>query len=273
MARVLSWLYIGDCLDAQEFQFERILNLGEPIENFEYDGIKNKHFQMSDYGATDFSDPNFLECVKWLNDSQNESQKENKNKTLVHCTHGINRSATFILYFLMTCKNMTLKDALKLLTSKRKECRPNNMYINKLIALEKNPSISFEDILYIYPNYQMRNERDKLLEEMNFSHLDIDLTGFKKYRGFDGPNIMMNHLKCLAINIRKFSKKDEHFQPWLNKIVQNLRLEYSDINENPCISVIEYDTLKIVINPKYARSERLSGLDLFEMFEDFKNST
>lgn len=270
MKQVLTWLYIGNSLHARQhhIEFERILNLGEPIDKFEYNGIKQKHFQMSDYGTTDFTDPEFLNCIKWLNEIS-----QNQEKTLVHCTHGINRSATFILYFLMTCKNMNLKDAFELLTSKRKECRPNNLYINKLIALEgKNPSISFEDILYIYPNYEMKNQRDQLLKEMGFSYLDIDIAGFKKYRGFDGPNIMMNHLICLAKHVRKFSQKDENFKPWLNENAKNIRLEYSNeysnINEKPCISLIEEETLKIVINPKYARSERLTGIDLFDIFKN-----
>ena len=68
MKQVLSWLYIGNSLHAQQHhrEFEKILNLGELNENIR--SLSNyRHFQMCDHGTTDFSNEEFLNCIEWLN--------------------------------------------------------------------------------------------------------------------------------------------------------------------------------------------------------------
>ena len=56
---------------------------------------------------------------------------------LVHCQAGISRSATYVIYYLMKVKGMTLKDAYEHTKGKRYNIGPNVGFMSQLVELEK----------------------------------------------------------------------------------------------------------------------------------------
>merc|ERR1712060_621334 len=64
-----------------------------------------------------------------------ESQKAG-NKLFVHCQLGQNRSASFVIGFLMKSKNLSLYEAYTLLKEKRELIHPHKKYIKQLRQLD-----------------------------------------------------------------------------------------------------------------------------------------
>lgn len=79
----------------------------------------------------------------------NKAMSENVG-VLVHCQAGISRSATFIIYYLMKVKGMTLKDAYEHTKGKRYNIGPNVGFMRQLVDLEKQlfNSNSMDDKTY-----------------------------------------------------------------------------------------------------------------------------
>ena len=63
--------------------------------------------------------PHFEEAYKFIDDALK------KGNVLVHCAAGISRSTTFVLVYLMKGENMTFKQALDYVKSKRSIVCPN----------------------------------------------------------------------------------------------------------------------------------------------------
>ena len=53
-------------------------------------------------------------------------------KILVHCRHGVSRSASVILAWMMETQSRTLTEASGTLASLRPQCKPNNGFIKQL---------------------------------------------------------------------------------------------------------------------------------------------
>jgi protein-tyrosine phosphatase len=63
-------------------------------------------------------------------------ESSSQGKVLVHCVHGISRSATCVLYCLMRVRGQTLKEAFCGLKSQRSVILPNLGFMRQLIAAE-----------------------------------------------------------------------------------------------------------------------------------------
>ncbi|EQC31134.1 hypothetical protein SDRG_11318 [Saprolegnia diclina VS20] len=61
---------------------------------------------------------------------------ENRMACMVHCSHGMSRSATIVLAYLVKCRNMRLLEALQYLRSLRRVVSPNIGFMQRLLDLE-----------------------------------------------------------------------------------------------------------------------------------------
>ena len=84
----------------------------------------------------DFLEESISNHFETCNDFINCQIKQNKS-VLVHCKMGISRSATIITAYLMKTRNMTLKNALDYVTSKRNYVCPNFGFHLQLHNYEK----------------------------------------------------------------------------------------------------------------------------------------
>jgi atypical dual specificity phosphatase len=58
------------------------------------------------------------------------------NKILVHCTAGVSRSTSVLIYYFMKEKGMTFEEALDMVRSKRNIVNPNKGFVKTLKAVE-----------------------------------------------------------------------------------------------------------------------------------------
>jgi len=144
MTKITDSLYIGSDIDSNNLKLlrrEKITHClsvvarkwnNEKWSAFRrYMGIKDikrKCVPMSDFGNTD--------VVKLLQEKDvlafmEESQKK-KNKLLVHCHLGQNRSPTLVMVFLMKQKNLTFYQSWRVVKKKRLIVQPNKNYIKQL---------------------------------------------------------------------------------------------------------------------------------------------
>lgn len=65
-----------------------------------------------------------------------DKQRE-KGHVLVHCRAGVSRSATIVIAYVMKKKRWTYKEAYEFVLSKRGIIKPNQGFINQLMAWEK----------------------------------------------------------------------------------------------------------------------------------------
>jgi protein-tyrosine phosphatase len=72
------------------------------------------------------------ELFRFINAARNQKQK-----VLVQCEWGINRSVTVTVAYLVKHENMTLRDALILLRDRRPLSRPRDSYVQQLMLLER----------------------------------------------------------------------------------------------------------------------------------------
>jgi len=82
----------------------------------------------------DIPQDNLLANIKNTNKLINNALKKNYN-VLVHCAAGISRSASVIIYYLMTYHNMCYDHAYTYLKSVHPKTRPNTGYQQQLIKI------------------------------------------------------------------------------------------------------------------------------------------
>jgi predicted protein tyrosine phosphatase len=88
-----------------------------------------KHYTVS---VSDMTFENVLENIheicSWI---------DSVDTVLVHCMHGISRSATIVLAYIMLKLNLHFDDATRMVLKKRNYIFPNDGFITQLINLEK----------------------------------------------------------------------------------------------------------------------------------------
>ena len=96
----------------------------------EKNGIELKEMKLRDKSDEDIA-VKFRESGFWI-----RRRLESGGKVMVNCWQGGSRSATVVLAFLLQHKQISLDTALVTLKQKR-DIRPNNGFLNQLIALEE----------------------------------------------------------------------------------------------------------------------------------------
>jgi protein tyrosine phosphatase len=74
----------------------------------------------------------FQESAKWIN----QHIKEGRN-VLVHCHLGVSRSSSIVIAYLMRYQNMSLKQSIEFVKSKRECIQPNPGFMEQLEKYEK----------------------------------------------------------------------------------------------------------------------------------------
>ena len=99
-------------------------------EDYEY---KGGEFENRKYNWT----ANEEQSLKWQPDLEDaarfiEQKIKNGEKVLVHCAKGVSRSASIVIYYLMTRFHMKFDDALAYVKSKRHVVEPNKFFQKEL---------------------------------------------------------------------------------------------------------------------------------------------
>lgn len=58
---------------------------------------------------------------------------DKKESILVHCDHGVSRSASIVIAFVIRCKKISFDDAYKLVKKCRREINPNKSFVKQLV--------------------------------------------------------------------------------------------------------------------------------------------
>jgi len=135
LTQVLSQLYLGTEQDAE--QVEKLIGLGithiiSIVGGGRYKDFYPKHMYIP---LRDNGSSNLLEKLDDSYDFMMESQQSG-NKLFIHCQLGQNRSASFVIGFLMKFRNLSLHEAYTMLKEKRELIHPHKKYIEQLRELD-----------------------------------------------------------------------------------------------------------------------------------------
>jgi len=173
LTQVLSQLYLGNEEDAQ--QAEKLIDLGithviSIVGGGRYKDLYPKHMSvpLRDNGSSDL-----LEELENSYDFTMESQ-EPGNKLFVHCKLGQNRSASFVIGFLMNSMNLSLFEAYSFLKEKRKLIHPHKKYMEQLRQLDLELHKVFSTPSNFLDLVHCSKEEIKIIGE-NFSKHDSEV--------------------------------------------------------------------------------------------------
>lgn len=116
----------------ERYNVTHILNLASCVENFYPEQFQYKYIKIEDYPEAQIL-PHFETAFEFINEGMQSGC------VLVHCNAGVSRSVTVVVAYLMKTKNMSLKQALDLVKTKRPTMCPNEGFQTLLQ--------SYEDIL------------------------------------------------------------------------------------------------------------------------------
>jgi len=190
LTQVLPQLYLGTEHDAE--QAVKLIGLGishviSIVGGGRYKNLYPNHMYipLRDNGSSSL--------LAKLEDSYNfamESQ-EPGNKLFVHCQLGQNRSASYVIGFLMKFKNLSFYEAYTLVKEKRVLIHPHKKYIEQLRRLDKQlhtvystPNnfldialCSKEGIKIMHHNFsKVESEKFKVSQMRNLEENEIDLS-------------------------------------------------------------------------------------------------
>jgi protein-tyrosine phosphatase len=95
----------------------------------EYNGIQYYKFSIIDRDTENIS--------LIMNEVYEIFLRKGSQKMLIHCQHGISRSATCVIFCLMKSRQFTLKQSFQLVKSIRSVALPNVGFMNQLITAER----------------------------------------------------------------------------------------------------------------------------------------
>lgn len=137
---IIDNIYLGDWRDSIDEEKLRansikcILTLNKEYRHneknmdiFDKLGIQQKYIEIYDSVFSTIT-PYLEESVEFI--------KKCSGNVLVHCTAGVSRSASVVIYYLMKEKNMTYDDALYYVRNKRPVVNPNRSFVQQLKELE-----------------------------------------------------------------------------------------------------------------------------------------
>jgi len=173
LTQVLPQLYLGTEEDAQ--QAERLIGLGithiiSIVGGGRYKDLYPKHIYIP---LRDNGSSNLLEKLENSWAFTMESQ-EPGNKLFIHCQLGQNRSASFVIGFLMKSRNLSLYEAYTLVKEKRQLIHPHKKYIEQLRQLD----LKLHKVYSTPKNFldiTVSSTEDLKIMHLNFSKVDSEM--------------------------------------------------------------------------------------------------
>jgi len=136
-SQILDWLYLGGYRNSSNLkeltvrtQIGYILNVSIECQNSFPGEFIYKKYELEDTPAQEIIQ-HFEEASEFL-----EEARKNSKNVLVHCIQGMSRSASFVIAYLLSKHNMTLRQAYDHVFSKRSIIRPNPGFMSQLIKFE-----------------------------------------------------------------------------------------------------------------------------------------
>jgi atypical dual specificity phosphatase len=136
-SQILPFLYLGDYLDARNFEklrklgVTRILNVSDSARNVDEPEIGFCHIPISDYGETHLPAV-FERCFEFISKAKSEGRT-----LLAHCRHGQNRSPAVVIGYLVQLESLSLREAYTLVARARPRIGVHEIYFEQLRELER----------------------------------------------------------------------------------------------------------------------------------------
>jgi protein-tyrosine phosphatase len=141
MIEIIDRLYIGPCSD--RFKKSHMKDIDIIVQCLKDDLEDNNEIEndkiiyvipVDDTSLMDNQQIFINKSTEYLS-SVLEHYKSNK-RIFVHCSQGVQRSASFMCYLLMYINDISLEDAIKLVLSKKPDCFSHGRQINFMEALK-----------------------------------------------------------------------------------------------------------------------------------------
>ena len=134
-SHIIDNIYLGSAFNAADKKllelnhFDMIINATKSISNYFPDDFTYHNYPADDLDGGSLKEhyENFYQTVLAF-----ENQNDGSAKILVHCYAGRSRSAALVLYYLTKRYQMTITEALELLTKKRPLVNINQEFIREI---------------------------------------------------------------------------------------------------------------------------------------------
>lgn len=115
-----------------------IVNVTTDLANMDFPGVTVRRYAAVDEPSQDLKQY-FHPAADYIHDTIKSG-----GKVVVHCMAGVSRSTSIVLAYLVKYRNMTLREAFKLVRDRRSIVHPNVGFIRQLIDFEREIRISCE---------------------------------------------------------------------------------------------------------------------------------
>ena len=174
-----DWLYIGGAFDAGPSQLEAsgvrwVLNVkggALPKAGNSPNPVRYKCKPLCDYGRSDLTKAVGGIC-RFL-----RRAREAKEKALVHCRMGVNRSATAVLAYLLLEEGIPLRDAALLLLRAHPRALPHPLYLEQLVKMDATRSCDLAQLTALFPPLGSPSSRCVLAMQRRFSGRETPADG------------------------------------------------------------------------------------------------
>ena len=135
---IIDNIYLGSCIGASNFKLlnnkkiKYICNISDNIPNFFSDTLEYFNIIKKDNGRDDLNKNDLDKSYKFILNSQNTN-----HNILIHCFVGRSRSVSILIYYLMKKYDLTIKESILFLKSKRKWINPSIKFIKNIITIIK----------------------------------------------------------------------------------------------------------------------------------------
>ena len=129
-------LYLGNAIHSgnakilRDLNISHIVNVSRLMRNAFESSIEYHRIPISDFHTADI-EKYFESAYQYIEDVLNKNEDA---RILVHCQHGISRSSSIVIAYLIKKRRWTLKEAHKFVKFKRRSINPNPGFMRKLEA-------------------------------------------------------------------------------------------------------------------------------------------
>lgn len=130
---IIDNIYLGSCIAASDIDFLKnknikyICNISDNIPNFFNDNIKYFNIKKKDNGKENLDKNELDNSYHFILNSQ-----KSKQNILIHCFVGRSRSVSILIYYLMNKYDLSIKESIYFLKSKRKWINPSIKFIKNI---------------------------------------------------------------------------------------------------------------------------------------------